>query len=87
MNRGLRVACVELSCLLRDAPKNNDRCEKCKPRLVFLKAIGNGGMGPVVMRREIDEVLVDTIANKLVGKGSVGYTVADEFERYLYGRK
>ena len=87
MNRGLKVACVELSCFLRDAPKNNDRCLKCKPRLVFLKAIGNGGMGPVSMRRDTDEVLVGVIANKLAGKGLTGYDVVDEFDRYFHRAK
>jgi hypothetical protein len=86
MNRSLRVACIELSCFLADAPKNNSTCEGCKNRLIFLKAIGNGGMGPVLVRLEIDKVFVGAIANKLVGKDALGYSVANEFERQLYGK-
>ena len=43
MDREPKVACVELGCILRGAPKNNNTCKVCKPRRRFANAIENGG--------------------------------------------
>ena len=44
MEREPKVACVELGCILRGAPKNNEICKVCKPRYRFADAIENSGV-------------------------------------------